>query len=218
MKYVVSKYLAHNIYDRAVYTEAGLAFSIFFETAGFRKIGIYNDCKNDVSEIMLLAADGCNLEILPMPEDADDEQLISLYNIREQWLFMWSSFYKKKCDTEMRAIFDAANSPISRRQAPVNFKKEIIKRMEKCTKMFRNRNMEGYDFREIPLSQAVFINCNLKDANMAGVDLTDSIFINCKINGMILYNAIINNAFVYSDCSVEKLKNLKKGAVFNVKN
>lgn len=213
MNYVVLKMMAHNICDRAVYAEENIAFNIFAYTPGCRQIGVISDD----DEIPLLEADGNSISIIKL-DGKSVEELVQLHEIREQWLYTWTHVFKKKCEDEMKAVFEQASSPTSRRQHPVNFKKEILKRMEKCNRLFINRKMEGYDFREIPLGGAVFINCSLAGANMSNVDLTDSVFVNCNLTDILLYNAVVNNSFIYSDCKVTELKDLKKGAVYNVRN
>lgn len=204
MKYVIVNQLVHNISDRAVYSDVNNIISIFFSMSGYRKAGVV-DGEND---IMLLSADENNIELEKI-DIIDPEKKSELLEIREHWLYLWTLLFKKKCEREVKAVLDSASST-SRRQGKVNFKKEIIKRMEKSSKIFYNKRFEGYDFREINLSKAIFISCDLTNCNFSGVDMTDAVFINCIMKDILLYETTTNNSFVYSDCKVIELKELSK--------
>jgi len=202
MKYVILKMLAHNICDRAVYTEAVHVFAIFSSLPGYRKIGVTDGEK----DVMLLSADKDEIELDEIETD-DEKQKSKLLEIRENWLYQWTLYYKKKCEKEVKSVLDSA-SLTSRRQRKVDFKKEILKKADKCGRLFFNCRFEGYDFREINLNKAVFVSCDLSGCNFSGVNMTDSVFVNCVMKDILLYNAVMNNSFVYSGCEVKELKNL----------
>lgn len=202
MKYVVIKVMAHNICDRAVYSEENHIFSTFFLMKGCRKIGVTDGEK----DIILLSANENDIELEKIDIN-DMKQKAELLEIREKWLYQWTLNFKKKCEDEVKTVLDSA-ALTARRQKKVDFKKEIIKRMEKCGKVFYNHRFEGYDFREVNLSRAIFVSCDLSGCNFSNVDLTDAVFVNCIMKDILLYNAVANNSFVYYDCKVMELKEL----------
>lgn len=73
--------------------------------------------------------------------------------------------------------------------------------------------MEGYDFREVDLSNAVFMNCSLIGANFSFVNLENAVFINCNLSNVIWHKAWTNNTVVI-DGTEQYLTNLIKGEVY----
>ena len=89
------------------------------------------------------------------------------------------------------------NAVLQAKQEHFQYAREIKKRMESCEKVFREQRMEGYDFREIDLQNAVFLNCSLRNSNFAGVSLENAFFVNCDLSGCIWYGAMLGNCIVY---------------------
>lgn len=210
-KYIVEQLLKHNISDRACFVSDKDALDRFLYMEGNRRIGVIDAAG---TEQMLLELHGNCMPELCVLKVTDTALCNQLHSIREKWLITCTEWYRKQCGQEVKKILDQAASPTSMRQEKINFKKEIMKRMTSCRKIFLNHRMDGYDFRDISLDDAIFINCSLIGSNFSHVNLQNTIFVNCKLDGCVWYGAFMNNAFVYQADKPLELENLRGGAVW----
>ena len=86
-----------------------------------------------------------------------------------------------------------AGERTSKKQADFNYVKEVTRRMKINKKLFVEERMEGYDFREIDLSDAIFISCVLSNSNFCGCNMENALFVNCTMNDCMYYGAMVNN-------------------------
>lgn len=121
---------------------------------------------------------------------------------------------QQKAYTEhMEQMIESSGAKMERKQPLIQYTKEIKKKMSTCKKFFIDDRMEGYDFREVDLSNAVFINCSLTGANFSFVNLENTAFINCNLTNVIWHKAWSNNTVVI-DGTEKYLTNLIKGEVY----
>ncbi len=161
-----------------------------------------------------------NLETYPrnvMIQNIPDIQNPELYTECQQTAFLlYEELVKlqQKAYTEhMEQMIESSGARMERKQSLVQFTKEIKKKMGICKKFFMDSRMEGYDFREVDLSNAVFMNCSLIGANFSFVNLENAVFINCNLTNVIWHKAWINNTVVI-DGTEQYLTNLIKGEVY----
>ena len=121
---------------------------------------------------------------------------------------------QQKAYTEhMEQMIESSGAKMERKQPLIQYTKEIKKKMSMCKKFFMDTRMEGYDFREVDLSNAVFVNCSLIGANFSFVNLENTVFINCNLMNVIWHKAWTNNTVVI-DGTEKYLTNLIKGEVY----
>ena len=161
-----------------------------------------------------------NLETYPrnvMIQNIPDIQTPELYTECQQTAFLlYEELVKlqQKAYTEhMEQMIESSGARMERKQPLVQFTKEIKKKMGICKKFFMDSRMEGYDFREVDLSNAVFMNCSLIGANFSFVNLENAVFINCNLTNVIWHKAWTNNTVVI-DGTEQYLTNLIKGEVY----
>ena len=161
-----------------------------------------------------------NLETYPrnvMIQNIPDIQNPELYTECQQTAFLiYEELVKlqQKAYTEhMEQMIESSGARMERKQPLVQFTKEIKKKMNICKKFFMDSRMEGYDFREVDLSNAVFMNCSLIGANFSFVNLENAVFINCNLTNVIWHKAWTNNTVVI-DGTEQYLTNLIKGEVY----
>ncbi|MEY8330857.1 pentapeptide repeat-containing protein [Lachnospiraceae bacterium 48-33] len=161
-----------------------------------------------------------NLETYPrnvMIQNIPDIQTPELYTECQQTAFLlYEELVKlqQKAYTEhMEQMIESSGARMERKQPLVQFTKEIKKKMNICKKFFMDSRMEGYDFREVDLSNAVFMNCSLIGANFSFVNLENTAFINCNLTNVIWHKAWTNNTVVI-DGTEQYLTNLIKGEVY----
>ncbi len=161
-----------------------------------------------------------NLETYPrnvMIQNIPDIQNPKLYTECQQTaVLLYEELVKlqQKAYTEhMEQMIESSGARMERKQPLVQFTKEIKKKMGICKKFFMDSRMEGYDFREVDLSNAVFMNCSLIGANFSFVNLENAVFINCNLSNVIWHKAWTNNTVVI-DGTEQYLTNLIKGEVY----
>lgn len=161
-----------------------------------------------------------NLETYPrnvMIQNIPDIQNPELYTECQQTAFLlYEELVKlrQKAYTEhMEQMIESSGARMERKQPLIQFTKEIKKKMGICKKFFMDSRMEGYDFREVDLSNAVFMNCSLIGANFSFVNLENAVFINCNLTNVIWHKAWTNNTVVI-DGTEQYLTNLIKGEVY----
>lgn len=190
--YLVEKTMSHNIKDCAKFWNEADAVRCFIELEGMRRLGFkFGECEDNM---FFLVADRQNEPQLIAEGMADGKEAQKL---RERMLLTLSFEFQKQAAQEAQRLLEMASAPTAGRSGRINFKKEIAKRMQVCKKTFRNCRMEGYDFRDIDLSDSIFVNCFLSNSNFSGCNLQNAVFINCKLDGTTWQNAYLNNAFLY---------------------
>lgn len=133
---------------------------------------------------------------LPLPFDGlSDKQLKELEHYRCEWFVWYVQFKEQFLIEETQNIIHKATSNLSPKQSPIDYERQIKKRMEQNKKIFINQRMEGFDFRRVDLSGAIFIHCVLCNANFAHVNLCDALFVNCDLKGAVYLGAALNNSF-----------------------
>ena len=96
----------------------------------------------------------------------------------------------------MEQMIESSGAKMERKQPLIQYTKEIKKKMGLCKKFFADTKMEGYDFREVDLSNAVFVNCSLIGANFSFVNLENAVFVNCNLTNVIWHKAWSNNTVI----------------------
>lgn len=207
MQIIIEKILSHNIKDCGIYADEEAAVKIFFSEEGTRKIGIE---KGEKKYFLLGAEEGKHPVSLIKEINCPPEEKNQMYEKSQDWINKWYKLYIDRQQREAEKMLARAESPVSRRQEKINFKKEITKRMRHIKKAFISQRMEGYDFRELDLSDALFLNCHLKGSNFSNVNLQNTIFINCEIKDCVFYKAFMNNSYVYEKCQATSLEKAVK--------
>lgn len=136
------------------------------------------------------------LELIALPLDIDKRSLERLDDIRCRWYRRLLEYEREQYKEEIEKIIQAGERTGSR-QAKFDYAKEINRRMKTNKKVFIEERMEGYDFRETDLSDAIFITCSLSNSNFSGCNLENAIFINCEMNNCMYYGAMLNNCRTY---------------------
>lgn len=131
-------------------------------------------------------------EFLDIPDIPDK---LALEDMRYQWFLKVIEIRENKMAAEMERIVALSQSSLSAKQ-DINYTKEIKKRTRQAKTVFINEMMSGFDFREIDLSDAMFIDCNLSGANFSHCNMINCRFINCNMENVILYEAVTNNCTV----------------------
>lgn len=210
-KYVVEQVMSHNISDRATYADETSALDAFWKMDGVRRIGVVD---HEGRGQMLLEQEGAGMPGLCPMKAQDPAEISHLHEMRERWLIACADLYRVRCGQEVKEILEQASSPTSMRQEKINFKKEISRRMDCCKKVFLNHRMDGYDFREVPLDDAIFINCSLAGSNFSHVNLQNTVFVNCKLDKCVWHGAFMNNAYVYQSEQPMELQDLWGGTAW----
>ena len=100
-------------------------------------------------------------------------------------------------------LLESAGSKYEKKQN-FSWMRAVKKKME-TRKVFIDKRMEDYDFREIDVSETIFYNCSLCRANFSHVNIENTLFINCDITGAIFYKAHTAGTAVIS-CESKSLK------------
>lgn len=157
-----------------------------------------------------------NMVIQNIP-DIQNPELTKLYAECQQTAFL---LYEELVNLQQRAytehmeqMIESSGARMERKQPLIQYTKEIKKKMSMCKKFFMDTRMEGYDFREVDLSNAVFVNCSLIGANFSFVNLENTVFINCNLTNVIWHKAWTNHTVVI-DGTEKSLTSLIKGEVY----
>lgn len=196
---VFQKTLAGNIRDNAKYalTQEEEMLRIFYETeASEKKLGMQI---GDDTFFLIRQERGRTPEMITLPFGMCEVKYMErLDGARSRWLSVLNQYQERERRAELSAIASAAGSSLAGQQPAFNYAKEIRKRMQNCDKVFREERMEGYDFRETDLQDAVFMNCRLAHSNFSGVNLENVFFFNCDLRDCLWYGAQLNNCFAYT--------------------
>lgn len=183
----------HNLKDTATYSMDNIEnmFSDFAcRKIKERKLGI--KIEDDVFYLVRQLDSKEYPELLDIPEN---ENKYMLEEYRYQWFIKLIQIKERLLIEETERIISLSNSNLSAKQPKVNYTKEIRKRMKQLKTVFIDELMEGFDFREIDLEDAVFINCDLTRANFAHCNLINCIFVNCILDETVFYGAATSNTY-----------------------
>lgn len=210
----------YNFQESAVYSPINLKNLVhdFVESKKCMKREIFivfTDNRDSGSKIkyrvVQMIEDNENPEVFSVPEKIADylykregyEEIARCEKIKAQFL----ALYYQELNMSMKKKYEIMleeGKKYSRKQEQMNYKKEILRRMGTCKKLFVDEHMEGFDFREIDLCNAIFLNCILENANFSHVNLDHAAFINCNLTNAIFYKANLNNTMRYT-CSMERI-------------
>lgn len=170
---------------------------------------IYNDIK-----IILIKSDGDgSIQAIPLDyENYNSQEIKKIETIRIKIINDINIKLRELLNAKMMEL--ASKTPLLRsKQRGINYKKDILAKMITRTKCFYEENFDGYDFRELDLSGALFINCSLNRANFSGVNLINSLFFNCELQNIIFFKTNLNNAKAYNGGEEIDLKNNMRKAL-----
>lgn len=195
---VFAKTITGNIQDTAKYqlTSENELLTVFWKTdAPEKKLGV--QIGEDV--YMLLRQErGYPIEMITLPFGlCEDRYMERLDFTRSRWLSQLNYMQNKENEEQLKRTAEIAGGNLEARQDEFPFTREIKKRMSCCEKVFREERMEGYDFREVDLQNAVFLNCKLANSNFSGVNLENAFFVNCDLTECKWYGAMLNNCIAY---------------------
>lgn len=217
----IKKTTEHNEQEQSEFSIKNIvqAAQSFFSLNCFQLKEIYAITEQEV--ICLLRQN--NLEIYPRnmtiqnSSEFQDSELTKLQTECQQTAFLlYEELVKlqQKAYTEhMEQMIESSGAKMERKQPLIQYTKEIKKKMSICKKFFMNTRMEGYDFREVDLSNAIFLNCSLIGANFSFVNLENVVFINCNLTSVIWHKAWINNTVLINGTE-EYLTNLIRGEIY----
>lgn len=194
----ILKTMEHNEQDKSEFSIKNIeqAAQIFFSLSSFKLKEIY--AVTDQEKICLLRQN--SLEEYPRNIIIQDIQNTDLYaECQRVAFFLYETLIKlhhKAYSEHMESILESPGAKMEQKQPSINYSKEIKKKIRICKKLFIDSRMEGYDFREVDLSEAVFINCSLAGANFSFVNLDTAVFINCNLTNAIWHKAWVKNTIV----------------------
>lgn len=137
------------------------------------------------------------LEMLTLPFGLCEERYMERLDFtRNRWMRQLLLWQEQRIQEQLKRTAEAGEK-LAVKQAAFAYNKEIRKRMKTCDKYFREERMEGYDFREMELQNAIFIHCKLANSNFSGVNLENAFFVHCDLTGCIWYRAMLNNSIAY---------------------
>ena len=211
----ITKTTEHNEQDKSEFSIKNIeqTAQTFFSLNCFKLKEIY--AVTDHENICLLRQN--SLETYPRNIIIQNPQNTEIYIECQQTAF---SLYEKLIELQheaykkhMEMIIESSGAKMERKQPLFQHTKEIKKKMCICKKFFIDSRMEGYDFRELDLSNAIFLNCSLTGSNFSFVNLESAIFINCNLANIIWHKAWINNTIII-DGTARYLKNIINGDVY----
>jgi hypothetical protein len=196
------KTMEHNMMDKSRYNPKNI------ENIVKQYLGIATE-KKEVYAVMDSDQEIClvrqnHMEKLPRNILAQDEDVLSNQDLHmteykecySMAFRLYEEIVKKMYDQEkqkMESIIESAGYQMECKQPTFSYTKAIKKKMKATSKLFIDSNMDGYDFREIDLSDSIFINCSLKGANFSFVNMENTYLINSRTDGAIFYKAQTNN-------------------------
>ena len=137
------------------------------------------------------------LELLTLPFGLCEERYMERLDFtRNRWMRQLLLWQEQRTQEQLKRTAEAGEKLVVK-QSAFAYSKEIRKRMKTCDKYFREERMEGYDFREMELQNAIFVNCKLANSNFSGVNLENAFFVHCDLTGCIWYRAMLNNSIAY---------------------
>lgn len=201
--------LQHNLTDVAEYSIKNIEkmFQNFlYRDEKVRRIGIKKD---DDKPIYLLKIRDTDIlpEYIDIPDDVPNKE--ELKSIRHEWFVKTVYIHEHKVEEQTKELLNIAGSKLSPKQEKFNYSREFKKKIKK-TNYVIGEQLEEYDFRQIELSDYIFINCNLKKANFSHVNLTNTLFVNCNLDETIFYGAQLNGCMQINGDAKQVVDNYKK--------
>ena len=137
-------------------------------------------------------------ELLSLPFELQDiRQIERLDEIRSRWQKKLVAMDYKKYAADLKSAIEAEGSRRERKQPEFNFVKEIRNRMKTCDKVFMEERMEGYDFRDVDLQNAIFVHCQLANSNFSHCNLENAFFFQCDLLDCEWYETFLNGCTAY---------------------
>lgn len=197
---IFRKTITGNIQDAAKYTlkqEEEMLQEFYGTDAVEKKLGV---CIGE-EEYMLLRKGKEPLappEMLSLPFALQDARYMErLDELRSRWYIKLVRMDYERQAVNLREAIEASGSSRERMQSSFNYTKEIKVRMKSCDKVFMAERMEGYDFREVDLQNAIFIGCQLANSNFAHCNMENVFFFQCDLTDCDWYGAFLNGCTAY---------------------
>lgn len=184
----------HNLQDQSRYASKNFPImleSFFKDTFKRKELGVEID---NVYYPLLVLRDG--LECPEFQIFEDNEQRNVLINLQKEWFFEWNKLNNQGIIEKTNALM-AVSSSLAAKQDKMNYAKEF-KKLAKQRKCVVGCRLEEYDFREVDLSDYIFINCNLSLANFSHCNLANTFFVNCDLTDACFYGATLNGCYSIS--------------------
>lgn len=174
---------------------------------------IAKDCREKIIGIkfgnethyLIRQEEGHPLELVSLPLDIDRRYLERLDDTRGRWFKRILELEREQVRAKIDEVIRAGEKTAGK-QPKFDYIKEIGRRMKVNRKVFVEERMEGYDFREADLSDALFIGCSITNSNFSGVNLENALFINCEMKNCMFYGAMLNNCRAYFGGTVLNLE------------
>lgn len=184
--------LAHNVKDSSSFPlqNEEIMMQEYFNKKTYEKmLGIKYE---DNIYYLIRQQKDCFPELIGLPMALETRLLERLDEIRNRWFKRILEEERLNHQKQINEIISAGERT-SKKQENFNFLREITKRMKTNKKVFIEEHMEGYDFREVDLSDAIFISCILTNSNFSGCNMENAVFVNCTMNDCMYYGAMLNN-------------------------
>lgn len=197
---VFRKTITGNIQDSAKYSlnqEDDMLEEFLLTDVTEKKLGV---CIGEEEYLLIRQGKEKNAppELLSLPFELQDiRQIARLDEIRSRWQKKLVAMNYKKHAMDLKAAVEAEGCRRERKQAEFNYAKEIRNRMKVCDKVFAEERMEGYDFRDVDLQNAIFIHCQLANSNFAHCNLQNAFFFQCDLRDCEWYGAFLNGCTAY---------------------
>ncbi len=197
---VFRKTITGNIQDTAKYglhQEEEMLRDFYMTEAAERKLGL---CIGEEVYFLLRQGGERNVppEMLSLPFGLCEARYMErLDEVRSRWLKKLIAMDYREHDRKLKEAVEAVGGSRERKQPEFNFTKEIRKRMRVREKIFMEERMEGYDFREVDLQDAIFINCQLSGSNFSHCNLEHAFFFHCRLKACEWYGAALNGCVAY---------------------
>lgn len=194
------KTIAGNIQDAAKYNlqqEEEMLQEFYSTDAVEKKLGV---CIGEEEYMLLREGKEAFVppELLSLPFALPDTRYIErLDELRSRWYKKLIQMDYRQQGANLKEAIEAVGSSRERMQPGFNFTKEIKLRMKNCDKVFMAERMEGYDFREVDLQNAIFIQCQLSNSNFAHCNMENVFFFQCDLKNCDWYGAMLNGCTAY---------------------
>lgn len=206
---VFRKTIAGNIQDAAKYglnQEDDMLRDFYMTEAAEKKLGL---CIGEEVHFLLRQGKERNVppEMINLPFGLYEMRYMErLDEIRSRWMKKLITMDYGAHNEELKEAVEASGGSRERKQPEFNFTKEIRKRMQVREKVFMEERMEGYDFREIDLQNAIFINCQLSNSNFSHCNLENAFFFHCSLKNCEWYGAALNGCTAYYSGELVRLQ------------
>lgn len=195
---VFSKTITGSIQDTAHYQLSAELdmLRLFRETEAVeKKLGVEIGSE---TYMLLRKEEAGPVEMITLPFGLCEERYMERLDfIRSRWMRQLTVWAEEEHNEQIKRTVELGER-LQGKQESFPYAREIKKRMESCERIFREQRMEGYDFRETDLQNAIFLNCKLAHSNFSGVNLENAVFVNCDLTGCLWYGSMLNHCAVYA--------------------